>query len=198
MSLFWCGWVQFGMNEFGLVQLSSVWYGWVWFGVDEFGFEFSLVQFGMDEFGLVWMSLVWYGWVWFGVVEFSLVWCSWVQFGMDEFGLVWLSSVWFDEVDLLKCSRSASQLSFTNLLVKKSDFFPKKFVKYQSSSSWLKEKQLQLNLAQLLSSRSSQLNTPWAGSAQLSSKNPDRVSAQLNVWARCKIPAQRTLRHLTF
>ena len=35
---------------------------------------------------------------------------------MDEFGLVWLSSVWFEEVDLLKCSRSASQLSFTNLL----------------------------------------------------------------------------------
>ena len=34
---------------------------------------------------------------------------------MDEFGLVWLSSVWFDEVDFLKCSRSASQLSFTNL-----------------------------------------------------------------------------------
>ena len=35
---------------------------------------------------------------------------------MDEFGLVWLSLVWFDEVDFLKCSRSASQLSFTNLL----------------------------------------------------------------------------------
>ena len=34
---------------------------------------------------------------------------------MDECGLVWLSSVWFDEVDFLKCSRSASQLSFTNL-----------------------------------------------------------------------------------
>ena len=34
---------------------------------------------------------------------------------MDEFGLVWLSSVWFDEVDFIKCSRSASQLSFTNL-----------------------------------------------------------------------------------
>ena len=34
---------------------------------------------------------------------------------MDEFGLVWLSSVWFDEVDFLRCSRSASQLSFTNL-----------------------------------------------------------------------------------
>ena len=65
--------------------MSSVWYGWVWFGV--------------DEFGLVWMSLAW---------------CSWVQFGVDEFGLVWLSSVWFDEVDILKCSRSASQLSFTN------------------------------------------------------------------------------------
>ena len=82
------------------------------------------------------------------------------------------------------------------------------------SSSWLKEKQLQLNLAQLLSSRSSQLklaqslswvepaqagsiwlNTPWAGSAQLSSKKPDRVSAQLNGWARCKMPAQRTLRY---
>jgi len=29
--------------------------------------------------------------------------------------VVWLSSVWFDEVDFLKCSRSASQLSFTNL-----------------------------------------------------------------------------------
>ena len=28
---------------------------------------------------------------------------------------MWLSSVWFDEVDFLKCSRSASQLSFTNL-----------------------------------------------------------------------------------
>ena len=27
-----------------------------------------------------------------------------------------MSLVWFDEVDLLKCSRSASQLSFTNLL----------------------------------------------------------------------------------
>ena len=85
-------------------------------------------------------------------------------------------------------------------------------MKYRSSSSWLKEKQLQLNLAQLLSSRSSQLklaqslswvepaqagsiwlNTPWAGSAQLSSKKPDRVSAQLNGWARCKMPAQRTL-----
>ena len=36
---------------------------------------------------------------------------------MDEFGLVWLSLVWFDEVDFLKCSRSASQLSFTNLLL---------------------------------------------------------------------------------
>ena len=34
---------------------------------------------------------------------------------MDEFGLLWLSLVWFDEVDFLKCSRSASQLSFTNL-----------------------------------------------------------------------------------
>ena len=69
------------------MQLSLVCYGWVWFGV--------------DEFGLVWMSLAW---------------CSWVQFGVDEFGLVWLNSVWFDEVDFLKCSRSASQLSFTNLL----------------------------------------------------------------------------------
>ena len=47
----------------------------------------------MDEFGLVWMSSVW----------------------LDEFGLLWLSSVWFDKVDFLKCSRSASQLSFTNL-----------------------------------------------------------------------------------
>ena len=36
---------------------------------------------------------------------------------MDEFGLVWMSSVWFDEVDFLKCSRSASQLSFTNLFL---------------------------------------------------------------------------------
>ena len=36
---------------------------------------------------------------------------------MDEFGLVWLSLVWFDEVDFLKCSRSASQLSFTNLFL---------------------------------------------------------------------------------
>ena len=36
---------------------------------------------------------------------------------MDEFGLVWLSSVWFDEVDFLKCSSSASQLSFTNLFI---------------------------------------------------------------------------------
>ena len=36
---------------------------------------------------------------------------------MDEFGLVWLSLVWFDEVDFLKCSRSASQLSFTNLFI---------------------------------------------------------------------------------
>ena len=36
---------------------------------------------------------------------------------MDEFGLVWLSSIWFDEVDFLKCSRSASQLSFTNLFL---------------------------------------------------------------------------------
>ena len=35
---------------------------------------------------------------------------------MDEFGLVWLSSVWFDEVDFLEFSRSARQLSFTNLL----------------------------------------------------------------------------------
>ena len=34
---------------------------------------------------------------------------------MDEFGLLWLSSVWFDEVDFLKYSRSASQLSLTNL-----------------------------------------------------------------------------------
>ena len=34
---------------------------------------------------------------------------------MDEFGLVWLSLVWFDGVDFLKYSRSASQLSFTNL-----------------------------------------------------------------------------------
>ena len=34
---------------------------------------------------------------------------------MDEFGLVWLSSIWFDGVDFLKYSRSASQLSFTNL-----------------------------------------------------------------------------------
>ena len=47
---------------------------------------------------------------------------------MDEFGLVWLSSVWFDEVDFLKCSRSASQLSFTNLFtcyraLKLPDFF---------------------------------------------------------------------------
>ena len=40
---------------------------------------------------------------------------------MDEFGLVWLSSVWFDEVDFLKCSRSASQLSFTDLLMIKTD-----------------------------------------------------------------------------
>ena len=36
---------------------------------------------------------------------------------MDVFGLVWLSSVRFDEVDFLKCSRSASQLSFTNLFL---------------------------------------------------------------------------------
>ena len=36
---------------------------------------------------------------------------------MDEFGLVWLSSVWFDGVDFLKCSRSASQSSFTNLFI---------------------------------------------------------------------------------
>ena len=36
---------------------------------------------------------------------------------MDEFGLVWLSSIWFDEVDFLKCSRSASQLSFTSLFL---------------------------------------------------------------------------------
>ena len=56
----------------------------------------------MDEFGLVWMSLAW---------------CSLVQFGIDEFGLEWLSSVWFDEVDFLKCLRSASQLSFTNLFI---------------------------------------------------------------------------------
>ena len=41
---------------------------------------------------------------------------------MDEFGLLWLSSVWFDEVDFLKCSRSASQLSFTKLLHLKSCF----------------------------------------------------------------------------
>ena len=77
----------------------------------------------MDKYGLLWMSSVWYGWVWFGVDEFglvwmSLVWSSWVQFGMDEFGLVWLSSVGFYEVDFLKCSRSASQLSFTNLFKK--------------------------------------------------------------------------------
>ena len=91
------------------------------FGLVKFGWELSgLVWFGMDEFGLVQLSSVWYGWVWFGVDEFglvwmSLVWCSWVQFGMDEFGLVWLSLVWFDEVDFLKWSRSASQLSFTNL-----------------------------------------------------------------------------------
>ena len=52
---------------------------------------------------------------WFGGVEVVLVWCGSVQFGMDEFGLVWLSLVWFDGVDFLKCSRSASQLSFTNL-----------------------------------------------------------------------------------
>jgi len=35
------------MDEFGLVQLSSVWYGGVWLGV--------------DEFGLVQLSSVWYG-----------------------------------------------------------------------------------------------------------------------------------------
>ena len=40
---------------------------------------------------------------------------------MDEFGLVWLSSVWFDEVDFLKCSCSASQLSFTNLFSKQTN-----------------------------------------------------------------------------
>ena len=102
--------------------------------------------------------------------------------------------------------------SKNDILNQKIWFFPQKFMKYWSSSSWLKEKQLQLNLAQLLSSRSSQLklaqslswvepaqagsiwlNTPWAGSAQLSSKKTDRVSAQLNGWARCKMPAQRTL-----
>ena len=78
-------------------QVSKSWikFGWEWSG---------LVWFGMDEFGLVWMSLVLCGWVWFWVVEF---------------GLVWLSSIWFDEVDFLKCSRSASQLSFTNLLILK-------------------------------------------------------------------------------
>ena len=36
---------------------------------------------------------------------------------MDEFGLVLLSPVWFYEVDFLKCSRSASQLSFMNLFL---------------------------------------------------------------------------------
>ena len=55
----------------------------------------------MVEFGSVWMSLVLGGSIWFG---------------MNIFSLVWLSLVWFDEVDFLKCSRSASQLSFTNLL----------------------------------------------------------------------------------
>ena len=56
---------------------------------------------------------------------------------MDEFGLVWLSSVWFDEVDLLKCSRSASQLSFTNLFL--TDilhfFSQKKFTKVKRQRS---------------------------------------------------------------
>ena len=48
---------------------------------------------------------------------------------MDEFGLVWLSLVWFDEVDFLKSSRSASQLSFTNLLYFK-HFFQKHSTKF--------------------------------------------------------------------
>ena len=36
MSLVWCSWVQFGMDEMGLVWLSPVWYGWVWLGVVDF------------------------------------------------------------------------------------------------------------------------------------------------------------------
>ena len=48
--------------------------------------------------------------VWVGHICLGIVWL-----GMDEFGLVWLSSVRFDGVDFLKYSRSASQLSFTNL-----------------------------------------------------------------------------------
>ena len=58
--------------------------------------QFGLVKYGCWELsGLVWFYINW--------------------FGIDEFSLVWLSLVWFHEVDFLKCSRSASQLSFTNL-----------------------------------------------------------------------------------
>ena len=57
--------------------------------------QFGLVKFDWELSGLGWFGKIW--------------------FGMDKFGLVWLSSVWFDEVNFLKCSRSASQLSFTNL-----------------------------------------------------------------------------------
>jgi len=57
-------------------------------------------------------------------------------------------------------------------LVKKSDFFSQNFKKYRPSSSWLKEEQLQFNLAQLMSSRSSQLklaqslSSSWLNLAQ--------------------------------
>ena len=54
---------------------------------------------------------------------------------MVEFGLVWLSSVWFDEVDFLKCSRLASQLSFTNLFNLGSQENVKTEVNFQCTSS---------------------------------------------------------------
>ena len=88
MSLVWCGWVQFGMDEMGLVWLSPVWYGWVWLGV--------------VEFGLLWMSSVWLGWKIIRKFLFTLR-----EDDPDENQKSTLNNG--------EISGSASQLSFTNL-----------------------------------------------------------------------------------
>ena len=45
LSLVWCGWVWFGVDEFGWVWMSLVWYGWVWFGAGELGLVQCCVNF---------------------------------------------------------------------------------------------------------------------------------------------------------
>jgi len=230
-GLVWLAW--FGWVWFSIVKISLVWLCRVWFGWDSVSLVIGFFEPAQQD----WASLsqlepAWAGklnavsWAWNSAqagsiinfqIKLSSSWLnalSW-RFSLDQAGstieLGWVS---LSQLELAQAGSSwiAKKRGKIDIFGQKIWFFFEKFVKYRPSSSWLKEKQLQLNLAQLLSSRSSQLklaqslswvepaqagsiwlNTPWASSAQLSSKQPDRPSAQLNGWARCKMPAQRTL-----